>query len=448
MNGMLRKCSLMLVCFAFIMASAAQGEITPAMFQDPASTDAPMTIVIKSISIDAGFNETNLVSGDKIAAFDIVEGDTICVGTTTLTSSYSNYDASGYFLRIEAYRAYQVSGEIVDMGFIEGNHIMLAVYKAVEDEVYLFNDVELTNIDPATSNVLPIEDLVYEGLGTAAVEINAEKFTLDLAINDDTMGDIVIKFSQNDSYTAADPSYNVQKGDTVWLSAASKDAELYEFANWSWDAQTDTNETVVFVMQEDESYTANFEQTIPVELAAFSISQSSEGVLLSWQTATETNNYGFQVQRADKSINNWSVIGFVPGAGTSSSPKQYSFLDTVPETGTIYFYRLKQVDTDGSFEYSPVREFKAVPNEFALAQNFPNPFNPKTTIKFELKHETYVNIEVYDLLGKKVQVLVDRNLQAGSHSVTLDASQMSAGTYFYKMSAGQYTRIRKMTLIK
>ncbi|MDZ7724949.1 MAG: T9SS type A sorting domain-containing protein [candidate division KSB1 bacterium] len=445
MKGMLR--TLVLCCLTFV-ASTVQAEITPEMFENPESTQFPMQIYVTSVSIDAGFNETNLVAGDKIGAFDTVEGNEICVGMKTLTSSYTSMDVNESILWFEAYKAERSSGLITELGFIEGHRIKLAVYKAAEDEVYVFNDEELTNLDPSTSEEIPIDSLKYEGQGTAAVEINAEELDLDLSVNDETMGDILAKFTQSAAYSAADPSYNVQKGDTVWLAAASKDAVLYEFIEWTWDAESDTNETVVFIMEEDESYTANFEQVIPVELAAFSVTQSVDGVLLTWQTATETNNYGFQIQRAGASQADWQVIGFVPGAGTSSAAKEYSFLDTVPASDRSYYYRLKQVDTDGSFEYSPVREFKAVPHEFALQQNFPNPFNPQTTISYELKKETHVTLEVYDLLGKRIQVLIDRTMPAGSHHITLNASQMSAGTYFYKMSTGPYTKIRKMTLIK
>ena len=114
-----------------------------------------------------------------------------------------------------------------------------------------------------------------------------------------------------------------------------------------------------------------------------------------------------------------------------------------------YDYRLKQNDTNGAFEYSSTVQFDvSAPNEFALAQNFPNPFNPSTQIVFKLKEDVEVNLTVFDLLGREVATVVDRQMKAGSHKVTFDANDLSAGIYFYSLKAGSFTEMKKMTLIK
>ncbi|NUN08890.1 MAG: hypothetical protein HUU54_06920, partial [Ignavibacteriaceae bacterium] len=145
------------------------------------------------------------------------------------------------------------------------------------------------------------------------------------------------------------------------------------------------------------------DNSLPVELISFSIKVVNNNIALNWQTATEINNFGFEVERStDKS--NWSKIGFVQGAGNSNSPKNYSYTDNTAVSGK-YFYRLKQVDTDGTFDYSPVVEVDMgiLPGGYRLEQNYPNPFNPSTSIKFAFSKDTKAAIKVYNALGVEVR---------------------------------------------
>ena len=122
----------------------------------------------------------------------------------------------------------------------------------------------------------------------------------------------------------------------------------------------------------------------PVELTTFTVSAKNNFVLLNWQTATEVNNYGFEIQKSEVSSQNseFETVGFVDGHGNSNSPKEYSFKDENVTAGT-YKFRLKQIDNDGQFKYSKVVEVSLnQPAEFSLSQNYPNPFNPSTKIKF------------------------------------------------------------------
>jgi len=187
--------------------------------------------------------------------------------------------------------------------------------------------------------------------------------------------------------------------------------------------------------------------SIPVELSDFYSNTSNGKVLLTWQTSTETNNRGFEIQRSNDQ-NNWMTIGYVEGKGTTTEPNQFSYTDEPSLSGT-YYYRLKQVDFNGRYEYSKVLEVDLqIIKEFALEQNYPNPFNPVTTIGYELPKESDVAIKVYDILGKELTTLVKGKEQAGVHEVRFDGSQLGSGIYIYRMSVDNYTVTKKMILMK
>jgi len=194
-------------------------------------------------------------------------------------------------------------------------------------------------------------------------------------------------------------------------------------------------------------YLGNLETVLPVELTSFSANINGKKIILKWKTATEVNNYGFEVERLTTE-NNWRMIGFVEGHGNSNSPKHYSFEDENLNQSGRYSYRLKQIDNDGTYEYSEVVEVDFKVNSFTLEQNYPNPFNPSTKIRFTLAKEGFVNLAVYNVLGKEVKVLIHENKSAGSYLVVLDASGFSSGTYFYKLQAGDFFQVRKISLIK
>ncbi|MDO8550213.1 MAG: T9SS type A sorting domain-containing protein, partial [Ignavibacteria bacterium] len=167
----------------------------------------------------------------------------------------------------------------------------------------------------------------------------------------------------------------------------------------------------------------------------------------SWTTATELNNSGFEIERKLENTN-WNKVTFVNGNGTTSSEKKYSYFDGNLTPGK-YLYRLKQIDFDGSFEYSNIVEvnFEA-PSKFELSQNYPNPFNPSTTISFSLPKASHVSLKVYNALGQEIAVLVNGIKEAGNHKIDFNPSNLNSGIYFYKLEAGNITQVKKMTLIK
>jgi len=186
---------------------------------------------------------------------------------------------------------------------------------------------------------------------------------------------------------------------------------------------------------------------VPVELTSFSASAIDGSVKLEWTTATELNNKGFAVERSSDK-NSWSQIGFINGNGTSTEKATYNFVDNSPMQ-SISYYRLKQMDFDGSFVYSNVVEFSnGTPIEYKLNQNYPNPFNPSTVISFSLKIAGETTVKVYDILGNEVTTLYNGILQAGSHSYTFNASALSSGVYLLSVKSGSFNSSIKMLLTK
>ncbi len=191
---------------------------------------------------------------------------------------------------------------------------------------------------------------------------------------------------------------------------------------------------------------------VPVELTSFAATVNEGNVSLNWATATETNNQGFDIER--KLANSeFQKIGYVSGYGTSTESHSYTFTDKNISAGN-YTYRLKQVDYDGTFEYSnEINVDVTVPLEFALDQNYPNPFNPSTTINFRLATDSKVSLKIFNVLGQEVETLINGNQAAGSHQVEFDASLLNSGVYFYRLEANssggnKFVDVKKMILNK
>jgi len=203
---------------------------------------------------------------------------------------------------------------------------------------------------------------------------------------------------------------------------------------------------------------AVIENIVPVELVSFTASTNTNDILLNWKTATETNNMGFQIERRktkDGRGVEWNIIGFVEGNGTATENQTYSFIDEDLPSGK-YQYRLKQIDFNGMFEYSNVVEAEIIsPIEFSLAQNYPNPLNPSTTIRYSIPNVTLsgvegsrVQLKVYDVLGNEVAVLVDEYKSAGNYDIDFNSQDLSTGIYFYKLKIGKNELVKKMLLLR
>ncbi len=190
---------------------------------------------------------------------------------------------------------------------------------------------------------------------------------------------------------------------------------------------------------------------VPVELTSFSAYFVDRSVRLKWKTATELNNYGFDIERSMDRVN-WEKVGFVPGFGTSSSPKNYYHTDELDATTTHapeLAYRLRQIDRDGTFEYSNTVFVKTdeLPDGPMLYPAYPNPFNPSTTISYSLTTPSTVTIKVFDALGRCVATLLDsQSSTEGVHTIAFDGSSLASGVYTLVLRSGGTVQIQKLLL--
>ncbi|HSW54748.1 MAG TPA: T9SS type A sorting domain-containing protein [Ignavibacteriaceae bacterium] len=191
---------------------------------------------------------------------------------------------------------------------------------------------------------------------------------------------------------------------------------------------------------------------IPVELASFSAELVDQDAVLNWTTASELNNQGFEIEQSSDN-EYFSKIGFVPGFGTTTELKSYSFRISNIKPG-VQYYRLKQIDFDGTETiYNSVEVTGPVPNTFVLNQNHPNPFNPSTIISFSLPVESEVNIKLFNLLGQEVTQITNANFNSGNHTIEFNAEGLSSGTYIYTLEAkgvngANFKSTKKMLLLR
>ncbi len=196
------------------------------------------------------------------------------------------------------------------------------------------------------------------------------------------------------------------------------------------------------------------EVPVAVELYSFIAKYTGNSISLSWETATEINNYGFKIEKKNENTN-WTDIDFIRGYGNSNSTKKYSFIDKDIFGTSKWYYRLKQIDNSGSYKYSNVVDVKVSPNSYSLSQNYPNPFNPSTNIKYTLSVKSFVKLTIYDILGNQVKILINENQQPGYYDIKFNGQDLPSGVYIYRiefkaneLSNMGYIYTKKMVLLK
>ena len=246
-------------------------------------------------------------------------------------------------------------------------------------------------------------------------------------------------------------------GSTVWNQEAVSSIGNAVTVMLDW---RDNDGTLAAATHGKGVYTAPVTSPLPVELSSFSGIFQNGKVKLLWKTETEVNNYGFEILRFVESSGHsepdlsdeesWKEIGFVEGHGNSNSPKSYDFVDNNVIYGKQY-YRLKQIDNDGSFEYSEVVEIDvpALQDYAILEQNYPNPFNPETKIRFTVNDDTHISLKIFDALGSEIAEIFNDKVESGRiYEVNFNGLYLSSGVYFYSLISEKTRKTKKMLLIK
>jgi hypothetical protein len=285
---------------------------------------------------------------------------------------------------------------------------------------------------------------------TVGIENAAGNDGLQVAYNAAyVVNNLALEFASEPDWLSNDiSSGTLFNGNSVDVEVTFR-AEDYPIGNYAMDLKVASNDPVNPVITVPITMEISI---IPVELTSFVANNDRNNVTLNWATATEVNNNGFQIERKLNGTNEWTNLSFVSGKGTTTERNNYSYMDKSLNVGK-YSYRLKQVDFDGTFEYSPTIEVDVnAPNEFTLYQNYPNPFNPSTTIEYSLPEKADVTISIYTALGELVTTLVNGTVESGYQKVTFNATSFTSGTYIYQIKAVSSGRTfvdtKKMTLIK
>lgn len=301
------------------------------------------------------------------------------------------------------------------------------------------NIVNVTDQLPPTANIVAVGD--HNGWNNAGPEV---------MYDDGTNGDPLANDNIYAYYlvVATPGTYNWKPTLTGTWDAWGSDNRQVNSTNISYTT-TSPNQNIFFYVDLNTGRTYTSNTPLPVELIAFSAAVSGSSVLLEWSTATETNNLGFGVERSTDGYS-FTELAFIQGAGTTTEINEYTYEDLNLTPG-LYYYRLKQIDFDGTISYSELiqAEVSTLPGDFTLDQNFPNPFNPVTRIRFSSVSGEAANLSVYNSLGQLVEVLFSGGIDPGkTYEVEFSSEGLSSGLYLYRFTQGSNSQTRKMSLLK
>ncbi|MBT8390391.1 MAG: T9SS type A sorting domain-containing protein [Ignavibacteriaceae bacterium] len=333
---------------------------------------------------------------------------------------YYKQESDKFIIQFTNWQKYSGTGSLTFQIVLKSNN-----------RIYLYYENMAASLNSCT---VGIEN--YNGTDGLQIAYNAGYIENQLA---------VLIASDPEWLTLSDYAGRLYNGNTsaIVLNIVTDELQMGDYSMDMEVVTNDPNNTFVVI-----PITMTITNEIPVELASLNAENYEDEIVISWQTATETNNLGFAVERIYLSNSDWNEIGFVPGFGTTTEPKSYSFTDDIISSGT-YKYRLKQIDLDGTVSYSSELEVEVNgPNKFALYQNYPNPFNPSTTIKFAIPEKTSLELSVYNSLGEKVVEVFKGELDEGYHQIEFSATNFSSGIYLYRLESKNFVSVKKMILIK
>lgn len=296
----------------------------------------------------------------------------------------------------------------------------------------------------------------------AEFNVNGPDHVLRYSCYNNQTGDVTVtggSFTATDNNITTDPQFADTTSYDFRISgnspAKNSGNNTYNASSFDIRGETRIQNTTIDMGAYEWTSGTDPDTPLPVELISFAASRVNGNILLLWSTATEVNNFGFEIERkilpsvSQNEQAEWKNIGFIPGSGNSNSVKKYSFLDNPAGQGR-YIYRLKQIDNDGKSEYSSQVEitFSELPLGYTLEQNHPNPFNPGTIIRFSVPEGGSVSLKIFDALGTEITTLVNGYLSAGSHERYFDGSNLPSGIYYYEITANGYKETKKMNLLK
>ncbi len=436
---------------------------------------------------NTGTRHTKIYRNDGNDSFSEQTGISI-PGLTSSSVSWGDYDNNGYL-------------DILMSGY-NGSSYLTKIYKNNGD--YTFTD---STSRESFYNIWGMSiwgdydndgklDILLSGEASGGLSDRHTKLYRNLSINANTApnapGNLSVSINNQDATFTWDKSTDSQTGQ----DGLSYNIYVYEQGQTNFVLPPHANTTTGFrrvaqignVQWQEDGYTlhnlaqdntyywsvqavdAGFvggqfatDSPIPVELESFYAFIKNYSVNLFWNTITEVNNSGFQVERSTDG-RNWYPIGFVAGNGNSNITHDYDFIDNDIKTSGTLFYRLKQIDNNGNYQYSKIISIVInILTKFDISQNYPNPFNPSTKIKYTISNSPpftkgerqgglLVTLKVYDILGREITTLVSEEQQPGIYEIEFvgrsETSALPNGIYFYRLQAGDYTAAKKMILLK
>jgi photosystem II stability/assembly factor-like uncharacterized protein len=342
-------------------------------------------------------------------------------GTTLVTADGSSWGVTVPIFSLDNNRINRSGLKVNTVGF----GASISRFSPFTPMIVNFAPYKFYNTFPADSTILTSTNLPVTFMWTKADDESSVSYSF---VFFDSLKNEIARFNTPDTF------YTFAVNDLAPLPKTL----LY----WNIEAN-DGTDTVYSYMN-----SVILDPSIPVELTSFNASVSGNNVLLSWSTATETNNSGFDVERSPDG-KDYTFISFIKGAGTVTELRTYTYKDENLPPGE-YYYRIRQNDYDGSYTYYNYRSAVEIttPLVYSMQQNYPNPFNPVTRIDFSIPSAGKVTITVYDLLGNEAAVIVNKDLEAGSHSADFNAAGFTSGIYFYKITSGNFSETMKMLLLK
>lgn len=354
-----------------------------------------------------------------------------------------------------------------DLSFLYGNLITNAYKVTLGGTIYeLDNSKLIGNLEKTCSS--DICGLTFGNIGielNSPIPLGAGNITVTRISGDNAVVSVGANNSVKKRFVVTSDLSPASNADLTiqWFTSEDNgkgpnDMMMYKYVD-TWapignttDVDGSPREITQSISSIDGTYTASdASNPLPVELTSFTAANNNGSILLKWETATEVNNYGFEIQKSIDNNSNWQKIEFIEGAGNSNSTKQYLYNDK-NTTGNIIYYRLKQIDIDGTEKFlDEIQIANELPEKFTLMQNYPNPFNPSTTIKYTIPSADFVSLKVYDILGNEIAELVNEVKSAGTYSVDFNSSSypgLATGTYIYTIKAGNYSSSKKFLLLK